>query len=1630
MQIQDHTLPVVCTVKAIYAYMAKEEGDLSLNKDGGWWKGTLVHNRNYGSFPSNFVETIPTTDSGNVNGNVNTSLDTTQSRPPTSHSHSRQASTDSSRFTKRKPVNTETTKANTSHHSPSAISGTANATPRTERRKNPQAILPDSTFEDQTPSVPTSDALTTTTFSSTSTTLTATTPHFQRLAPRFGGRRNSDDSQRSVQSSQNNRHNDNQTAKARRESAPAVGAGMSNSPSFPGAYPDGASTDALSPAQPTSPVVVKNEAVYNASYAELRHGHNSSKTSDSTAPAPLSLNPSVPAPKLSSTLTPTNRQINNRHSMPNLAPDTDSTPPKVAEHLSGTLASNMIPGHMCPQAPGTALFGPRNNSATQSAYSLPQSDHSRSCGPGQGGYDEFGLPKQEQNYFGQNHHHGHSHRNSDDASQQHFQPGIMPRSGTDGYSQGFSQAASIHPLHISSAGPLATTYTNDLTINGHGSTGQVYLQQQQQQQQQHVALQQQQQQQQHQRRGHRHSIANIQIPSASQSPCPPLGKSELSLENLAKHSRSRSALEGPRVNTNLLMPGHGRSRSQVNLKPEDSAAFNPYDHVQNQQQQQQQQYSQHQLIAGHSASMNRIAPMRTLSPSIVIPPVQPQSHASHSLSGEVHLAHNTTSPVSGRPYLYSPDTPSSASTTATTILSQDLTSPRSAGTSMSHTSALSSGGILEQRRKSEAMVRPKYNADGSGAPSTFAVRRFSGDAKQLLTSVTTATATALPPSNLMSSRSTTAASSMSMDPDAADIDMSAYMAKKPKTTLIRAVKQILNPKKVAEKDAIKNKNDHFAWSLKRVSSPEPTLDGPFFNSTGANGHLGLDDPLHTYLYQPQQQQQDPFEVLKRSHAMRDPTAPASSHTLDFGVGTFAEVDKVARNINQRGPLMTPQLLSQKYLTRPYSKSPLLKLRVLFVWVSENIRLEGGPTRDVSGGRYKLGPAGDHMAAVAAAQAAGSAIGSPNGRPPGLGLVPPPAVFMAGIEEYARGFLQEDSPELAQDVLTSRTCKTGEGFANLFAEMALAAGIEDVGVVKGYLRGPMDVFSTEVPPPNHAWNVVRIDGTYRFIDCCLASPFHPAHYPNRPAGASSFYFMTPPKDLVLSHFPTFAAYQFLTPAIPPSIYLKLPFVRPAFFEFGLNLVDFRKRTRLDIKDDQPVEVVVRIDGGGQSTLSGSDRGGNGTIMGGQAVGANCFQGLFGPECQGKGCGEGIELRAEVEAMTVEGKVIRKRALAQIMIWNPYQKQQSGHARSPTSSSLAKVPQSSMGGMPPTATNTTTASNGNATCAPVSRVYHSHHCTGVRIAKVKAVLPADTVVGANGVRKGVLHIYAGRKDENAPSDATPYSLALSLPITHNGTMPRTPFNFVLPHFSPYEFYVKAPQSELLYYPHTYSFCIISLAAQAQVAAAAATAYAEAEMQTSVGATTGTSSATNSSNANNSALTSPTSRYAKSSSMIPLPTYRGQQQQLQQTLTMAGRLSTSISTTSYRNGVGNSTHPYQQHPLQHHTSGASTSSLSMSGMSMSLLNKNSNSPSSSVTLSSLASGGSNGTGGVPRRPERLVLRTQTNRIYKLTYDPLRQCHEAKVEIKERGIWECVRMDDGGKSRVGREGTGGVVIATWKCV
>ncbi|KAF9133572.1 cytokinesis protein 3 [Linnemannia schmuckeri] len=1552
------------------------------DNEGGWWKGSLLPDYIFGSFPSNFVEIISTGEDSQESP-----LSPTRPQRP----HSRQSSVDSSKFTKRKPVNSTlsitTTAAAASSTTSLPYPDTRNASSVSlsiaASRKNPQAIIGNmNQFEEPVSSSPRSEPQQT-----------------QQQQQRVMNRRPSQSSQKSTQ------------FRLGHIASQITGILSPISPTSTTAT-DEAQGHSLTPKQTSTlpgafPTSARNSPTRDKSV------HDATKRYSQ----PL-LNPTSPTTLTASQIVG-GRHLNNRSSMPNLTGDAayvqqSSHDPHDSYSNSGPTrtdgANAPTPGKMYLQ---DANDGMRSSApGAQSAYNLPRGNAS---GISLGGYgDDNALLRQE-------------HYNAQDPRQ--CQSGMMPRSSAEYYNQQMYAAGHYNP----SAG-VPPVQQPTYGYNNNGAT----------QCQQSLS--------------YRHSIANFgsDQPQYNQEQHPLVLHSDLSLENLAKHNRSQSALDAPRYASQGS--GHVRSRSQANLRPEGSAAFNPYDH------QHQQQSSYNPLPVppqAKSAPMNRLPlSSRVAGPSITIPQARGRPQSALASYGPMTASPTESSPptsASSATYPYRlPSSPSTPGTTGTGT-------PTSAGTSMSGVSAGgSASGTREQRRKSEtARITPS----ASMTASTFTARKFSIDARTGLAGSTTSasflTPIAIPPELPNMSGGATQTNSGGDNNSAEDMSgkqegFGTYTAKKPKSTLIRTFKQIINPRKVAEKDADKNKREHFAWiemqkSLKRVPSPDIGKERPFF----ASSEDAMDDL----------QDQDPFEVLKRCHVMRD-TLPAPGATtvnslLDVGPAAFIQVDKVARNVNQRGPHMTPQLLSQKYLTRPYSKAPLSKLRVLFVWVSENIRLEGGPGRDVSGGRYKLGPGSEPMSTT---QSTGNAAGeSPSLRAGSNNGVGSPsssaaAACMTGPEDYSRGLLQEDSPELAQEVLSSRTCKTGEGFANLFAEMALAAGIEDVGVVKGYIKGPMDVFSKEVPPANHAWNVVRINGTYRFIDCCLASPFHPAHYPNRPQFASSFYFLTSPMDLVLSHFPLFLTYQYITPSIPPQIFLRLPFVRPAFFDFGLSLPEFKRRTRLEVKDDESIEVVIRIDGGGVNpgSLGGaaSANGGSHTAGGGQnEASAGTVSGLFGGECLGRGCGEGIELRAEVEAMTAEGRVIKKRALAQIMIWNPYQAQVAAIT------AQGQQQQQQVQGGSPSSTLSVRGGGGSAAVAamamgqhypPHHRQFLPHHCTGIRIAKIKAVLPSETVVGAGGIRKGVIHIYAGRKVENAPADATPYSLALTLPVRHTGTMPKTPFSFVLPHFSPYEFYVKSPQSEMLYYPHTYKFCVLSLAAQGQASAVSANAVAIAEndaaMAMAVISATSSSNMGNGTGTSSSGSTSTSPRHVKaknnngttgsagSASMAPM--YRPQsnaQQSLRSVFNPpapAGGLTGSTTSPSVSSKssspsmhpsattasmgalrlTGGNHHPFlQQHQMSSSMSMASTSAMSVSGAS-----------SSSSTAGGVA---------IPR-PERLVLRTQTNRIYKLVYDPIRQCHEAQVEVKERGIWECVRMDDGGKSRVGREGAGGVVIATWRCV
>lgn len=143
--------------------------------------------------------------------------------------------------------------------------------------------------------------------------------------------------------------------------------------------------------------------------------------------------------------------------------------------------------------------------------------------------------------------------------------------------------------------------------------------------------------------------------------------------------------------------------------------------------------------------------------------------------------------------------------------------------------------------------------------------------------------------------------------------------------------------------------------------------------------------------------------------------------------------------------ITPEHLATKYIVRPYRRD-IQKVRAIFIWIIENIRM-GAPqdaSSPTSGKNY-----------------------SPDNNTDAEG-----SIGGFGTSTHAEQ-VEKDWVETAELVLSKRWCRTGVGFARLFCEMAVAAGLEETKVVYGYLRVPKD--NQEVATRsngkikiNHAW----------------------------------------------------------------------------------------------------------------------------------------------------------------------------------------------------------------------------------------------------------------------------------------------------------------------------------------------------------------------------------------------------------------------------------------------------------------------------------------------------------------------------------------------------------------------------------
>ena len=185
---------------------------------------------------------------------------------------------------------------------------------------------------------------------------------------------------------------------------------------------------------------------------------------------------------------------------------------------------------------------------------------------------------------------------------------------------------------------------------------------------------------------------------------------------------------------------------------------------------------------------------------------------------------------------------------------------------------------------------------------------------------------------------------------------------------------------------------------------------------------------------------------------------------------FYQVDNYASTVQQRGPLLTPSLLSQKFLVRPYRRE-LFRLRALFIWLVQNIRPEYHQKRNdllllqkqslihqqqqVLQQQTEIIMAPSKSSNIRQRLSRMTHMDDTNSHEEPMDFTAQKLDAMDLLQEESTLLLEDANDyinESADDVLETRTCKSAFGMAHLFVAMALAAGFEEAKVVHGYLKG--------------------------------------------------------------------------------------------------------------------------------------------------------------------------------------------------------------------------------------------------------------------------------------------------------------------------------------------------------------------------------------------------------------------------------------------------------------------------------------------------------------------------------------------------------------------------------------------------
>ena len=157
---------------------------------------------------------------------------------------------------------------------------------------------------------------------------------------------------------------------------------------------------------------------------------------------------------------------------------------------------------------------------------------------------------------------------------------------------------------------------------------------------------------------------------------------------------------------------------------------------------------------------------------------------------------------------------------------------------------------------------------------------------------------------------------------------------------------------------------------------------------------------------------------------------------------------------------------------------------------------------------------------------------------------------------------------SKDLLISRKSAC-DGYSDIFQSLASEAGLESArisGYGKGYGYQPGKKFNES---SNHAWNAVKINGSWYLIDCTWGAGYinDDKKYVRK---FDDHYFMTSPSEFIFDHFPDNPSWQLLNNPISKSKFEQLVHVKSEFFRYNLRIGSHLEG---NVKTDKEMNISV-------------------------------------------------------------------------------------------------------------------------------------------------------------------------------------------------------------------------------------------------------------------------------------------------------------------------------------------------------------------------------------------------------------------------------------------------------------------------